>query len=103
MTAKGERVGVIIYSDKDKKQLVVAGSGTYVGDFVPVGAAGMGKMLEEAEIPNPKIELDNGSVAWGCEVWWGAEEEVNASIENLKSNGFVVVEVNMDDYRNGNY
>ncbi len=31
-------------------------------------------------IPNPCIELDDGTIVWGCECWWGPEERIKASI-----------------------
>jgi hypothetical protein len=33
-------------------------------------------MLHDHKIPNPKIQLDNGKVVWGYQVWWGPEKHV---------------------------
>ena len=57
----------------------------YEGEVVPelseLGIQGtfLG-MLGEKQIPNPKIRLDNGTVGWGCQCWWGSEEQVKAMI-----------------------
>lgn len=33
--------------------------------------------------PNPKIQLDNGKVVWGCECWWGPEERIKRELDGL--------------------
>ena len=48
------------------------GAGEYVGDEIPpkeIGGFNMGA-------PNPKILLDSGETVWGCECWWGPEEQI---------------------------
>ena len=65
----GARVGAMLGArDKTVRFL---GYGVYQGDEVPpenIGGFNMG-------FPNPKIVLDNGKVVWGCECWWGAEDQ----------------------------
>lgn len=62
--------------DGDQEQLRLIGFGQYVGDFIPEGAVGpMARFAAEQGIENPKIVLDNGEVVWGCECWWGPEED----------------------------
>ena len=64
----GMRVGAIRNADKSFVHLF--GYGVYDGD------------LEHPEmgIPNPRLTMDDGAVVWGCGCWWGAEDEVKASI-----------------------
>ncbi len=69
MTQVGSRVGAILSGGEEGIKFL--GYGVYVGDEVPEGAAGfMGEGLREYAIANPKIELDNGLIVWGCECWW---------------------------------
>ena len=66
----GDRVGAILSANATTVNLL--GYGVYDGD------------LEggPAPFPNPRITLDDGRIVWGCECWWGAEEQVKASIGN---------------------
>lgn len=84
MNKPGMRVGAISHAEKDGT-VYVFGFGVYEGDFVPdEDAAGMGPLLREAEMTNPKIKLDNGDVVWGCECWWGPEDVVKEKIAAYK-------------------
>ena len=83
---EGCRVGAISHSEDNK--IILFGYGVYQGDKVltdiekdqrPSGM--MGEMLIEAGIPNPCILLDDGNYVWGCECWWGTEEEVKKQVE----------------------
>jgi hypothetical protein len=76
----GDRVGAILSSDKDSVNLF--GYGTYQGDEIPdESCAGfMAAILRDAKHANPKIVLDDGTIVWGCECWWGPEEKVKADI-----------------------
>jgi len=55
--------------------VVKFGEGVYAGDEVPpddvIGPFGQANAFGSK---NPKIELDNGKVAWGCECWWAPVE-----------------------------
>lgn len=78
----GDRVGALLNSDKDKVYLF--GYGVYEGDF-PTGldpnpAGWVAETIHEKGAPNPRIRLDDGKIVWGCECWWGSEEEVRNSI-----------------------
>lgn len=98
MAQIGTRVGAILSADD--KNVYLLGYGVYEADEIPsTDAVGMGEMLREAKIPNPKIKLDNGKVVWGCECWWGPEEKVKAQVEASKQNGRVVVEMDIDEVR----
>jgi hypothetical protein len=94
----GERVGVILGIDKDTKEVKFVGYGVYQGDEVPdkEAAGAMADILREAEVKNPKIVLDQGGVAWGCEVWWGPEEEVRDTMATYKEKGYTINIVNLD-------
>lgn len=67
-TKVGDRVGAIRSATPDTVELF--GYGVYDGD------------IEHPELgfPNPRITLDDGSIVWGCECWWGPEERVKALI-----------------------
>lgn len=65
----GTRVGAICSAGREEVRFY--GWGVYVGDEIggPMG-----------EFPNPKIQLDDGGVVWGCECWWGSEDQVRQMI-----------------------
>lgn len=81
----GTRVGAIQKSDKEAVYLY--GFGVYAGREVPPENRGF-------RIPNPKIELDNGKVVFGCECYWGPEEGVKKMIDGRR-----VVEVDINEVR----
>ena len=86
-------VSVILSSNKDSVQLL--GFGTYQGEEVPGPEVKfMGVAVNR---PNPKIELDNGTVVWGCECWWGPEPQIKKMIGTKK-----VLEANIDEFRKEN-
>lgn len=78
MKSVGTRVGAI--RNANEETVYLYGYGTYVGDEIPP----VEKRLFGLEIPNPKIVLDNGSVVWGRECWWGSEEQIKEMIGNRK-------------------
>jgi hypothetical protein len=53
------------------------GYGVYVGDHVPPEDV-MGPFCRPGlyGFENPKLVLDDGSVVWGCESWWGPESTI---------------------------
>jgi len=65
------RVFAVQKADDDRVYLY--GVGNYIGDELPHRGmlAGMG-------ITNPKIELDDGGVVYGCECWWKDESELES-------------------------
>lgn len=67
----GDRVGAIQKADKETVYLY--GYGKYAGREVPPEEVGL-------PVPNPKIELDNGGVVFGCECWWGPEKKIKNAI-----------------------
>lgn len=104
MTKPGTRVGAVLSANKDEVKFL--GFGLYVGDEKPPGdIVFFGGLLSEIyerqpefsrDYTNPKIQLDNGDVVWGCECWWGPEEEVK---KRFLSDGRKVVEVRMEPIR----
>jgi hypothetical protein len=99
MSAVGERVGAILSADADEVRLL--GYGVYEGDFeAPSGPFGVTwehfdelarESLGQDEFDrmqasggvrprNPRIRLDDGSVVWGQECWWGPEDRVHQEI-----------------------
>ncbi len=75
------------------------GYGTYVGNDIPpfVGLTSQAAAMEGLRASNPKIVLDCGEVGWGCQCWWGSEEDVKAELLTLTK----VVPVTIDDIRRG--
>lgn len=91
---RGDRVGAIL--SKDGGVVKFLGYGEYKGDEVPPeNTGGFGPLIHESGRTNPKIELDNGSVVWGCECWWGDEEKIRETVENSSQ----VNRVDIEDYR----
>lgn len=77
MRAKiGERVGAI--RNADGKTVWLYGYGVYDGHHEPPFGPFGGEPIEGWT--NPRITLDNGSVVWGCQCWWGPEDAVKNSI-----------------------
>lgn len=84
------RVGAILSATSNEIRFL--GYGTYVGDKIPpeeTAGFNLGR-------PNPKIELDNGDVVWGCQCWWDAEEKMKTHLEKRPKTQ-ALVEVRMAD------
>jgi hypothetical protein len=79
----GMRVGVIFSSSSDRGNKIVKflGYGKYEGD-VPC------PFLDGS--PNPKLVLDNGTIVWGCQCWWGPEDRIRAQIAQYESAGYKI-------------
>lgn len=71
----GLRVGV--FHSMTDETLLLLGFGIYEGDEIPpediLAPYGPPALLHQAI---PKLRLDDGTVVWGCECWWHAEETV---------------------------
>ena len=94
-TPVGSRIGAILKATQTTVHLI--GFGEYVGNEVPTAeAAGIGKIMHENSITSPKLVMDDGQIAWGCECWWGPEDQIRAKIEGLE-----VIPVNMTEARKG--
>ena len=91
MSKPGARVGAIASANKDEVQFF--GYGVYEGDKeLPGDILGPFGSMEGHR--NPKIALDGGGVVWGCECWWGPEEDVKKSIGDRR-----VVSITPEEYR----
>lgn len=89
---KGMRVGAICGMVGKSKVLHFFGYGVYLGKFIPPPTIGI-------PFANPKIKLDCGDVVWGCECWWGPEDQIKASIEQYKAQGVKVETITVKKYR----
>ena len=76
-----------VYAVESYKDGVVRayGPGVYAGSqMLPDGTKTcfgvVGKDGQPAFL-NPKIDLDNGDVVWGCQCWWGPEEMILKEFE----------------------
>lgn len=76
--APGQRVYAI--RDADEHNIYLFGFGQYVGNEIPTNAEGLAEHLNGRT--NPKIVLDDGKVVWGCECWWGAEDQFESQVES---------------------
>lgn len=92
----GERVYAIRDMDEATKTVHLYGYGVYEGDYLPEGAGDVGipTLVKESGMDNPRIRLDNGKIVWGCECWWGAEQEFKQAAHR-----FTVVEVDIEQDR----
>lgn len=94
-TEVGDRVGAILGAKDGVVEFL--GYGEYKGEEVPETAVGwIAEAAQNAGITNPKIELDNGSVVWGCECWWGPEDTIQSRLQEYDK----VVNVDIQEYRN---
>ena len=80
----GDRIGAILSADETTVKLL--GYGVYAGDEIPPSG-----FAHAVGITNPKLQLDDGSIVWGQECWWGSEQAVKNSIGDR-----TVVEVNAE-------
>lgn len=65
----GARIGALLSVDDEVVHFL--GYGTYQGDQLP----------PDFPLPNPKLELDDGSIVWGYQCWWGPEDAVRSWLE----------------------
>ncbi len=76
------------------------GYGVYQGLEIPPdeGPTSRTSILHAEGCMNPKIVLDQGDVIWGCECWWGLEENIR---EAIQESGSTVIELTIADARAG--
>lgn len=93
----GDRVGCFLSVVHGTGLLL--GYGTYVGNEVPPneGHTSLTAYLSGERRANPKIVLDSGEVVWGCECWWGPEDEIKEECAKLQR----VIPVTMTEARMG--
>lgn len=118
---EGERVGAILSSKPDTKELHLLGYGVYAGKVVPphpIGIMGVDHdsweslaewmnaepdaakpmhggdwTADDVKMGNPLVRLDSGVEVWGAECWWGPEEKVKATVEKAEKAGYTIVDV----------
>lgn len=93
----GDRVGCFLSVVRDTALFL--GWGTYMGEEVPPneGQHSLTSYLSGERRANPKILLDSGEIVWGCECWWGPEEEVKAERAKMKK----IIDVSVTEARLG--
>lgn len=78
----GARVGVIQAADDDEVRLL--GYGVRLEDSVPIQVAGKHntvlEMMHVSNLTNPTMRLDDGTLVYGAECWWGPENSVKTWI-----------------------
>lgn len=77
-----DRVGAMASATKDTVDLF--GFGVYAGEEVPPEDVRF--MGEPIKMPNPKIVLDDGKIVWGCECWFGTEDQIKTLLGNRTVN-----------------
>lgn len=81
----GDRVGAI--RNGEGTTAYFYGYGTYSEEVPPAdpqGKRGMVDFVHAANVTNPKITLDDGTVVWGAECWWGPEELIKERLKGMK-------------------
>lgn len=86
----GDRVIALRNASNESKTAYIYGVGTYQGELVPEHES----IFKAAGMKNPAIKLDNGSMVYGFECWWGPEDAVRN-----KFPGFTFVEVDINEDR----
>lgn len=91
MAKVGDRIGAVISASAETKSVEFAGYGVYIGDEIPPeGIQFMGLDLHEMKRENPRLDLDNGQVIWGCQCWWGDLDTVAKQLEQYTQAGYVI-------------
>ena len=88
----GDRIGAFFGTNEKTKTTKFLGYGTYGGDHIPPEEV----MGFNFGVPNPRLDMDDGTTCWGCEVWWGGEEAIKARVEELVAMKYTIIETSMD-------
>lgn len=92
---EGDRVGVMLGGNAERKVVRFLGYGEYIGETVPpksVGGFNVG-------LPNPTLKLDSGKVCYGCETYWGTEDGMKDRLAKWRDDGWQIEIVDIDDAR----
>ena len=81
---KGKRV--LALRDTNETTAYIYGYGTYQGEEIPPSG-----FCHDVGWKNPKILLDNGSIVWGEECWWGTVQRMGK--EFIGERKVVIVEL----------
>lgn len=95
MPKPGDRVYAIRNTDDATKTVHLYGYGVYEGDYLPDSAGG--NTAETVHVQggdNPRIKLDSGKIVWGCECWWGPEQDFKS-----RANQFTVIDCDIEQDR----
>lgn len=97
MAEIGDNICAVLKADS--KNVYVIGYGTYLGEEIPDKdiTGQIATMLRNAKATNPKLEMEDGTIVWGCECWWG---DVESAIEMM--GGRKVIQVDMEKERQAN-
>jgi hypothetical protein len=89
----GDRVGAILGTNDDGS-VGFFGYGEYVGYKVPPpGVILFGVEMCRVGHENPCVRLDNGDEVYGCECWWGPEEQVRKQLDGKEVREAKVAEI----------
>ena len=95
----GQRVGAVLSADRETVNFL--GYGTYEGDFIPDDSAAgqMARVCRALDRKNPKIRLDDGRIVWGCECYWGPEDDVARWLDTAVASGLAIVNTDIEEVR----
>lgn len=99
MAKEGDRVGAIL--EANHKEIKFLGFGVYEGFKIPTDDVIILGIQANTihKYTNPCIKLDDGSTVWGCQCWWGPEEDVKKTLKDGRKVFNVKIEVKK--YLNG--
>ncbi len=83
----GDRIGAI--RNADETHVYMLGFGVYEGEQLPPDGEFTTRSL--AGVTSPRLRLDDGTVVWGYQCWWGPEDKIK---ERYKDH--VKVDVKLD-------
>jgi hypothetical protein len=80
----GDRVGCFL-AMREGVGGIWLGWGHYLGEEIPPneGKNSLTAYLSGRLQANPKILLESGDIVWGCECWWGSEQEMTDARSKL--------------------
>jgi hypothetical protein len=104
MKQPGDRVGAIMCAKG--REVWLLGYGVFDG-HQPIDDEATGWMAdmlranrdEGLYCENPRITLDDGSVLWGCECWWGGERALQQRVRDWAAQGRIIVRVDINEVR----
>lgn len=95
----GDRVAAVCIDDQGCK-IYLYGAGIYVGDEIPTDSPNpVAQFCVRSRFTNPKIQLDDGKIIYGCECCWDSELNVTNMVCRLTKAGYEVIHANIDKER----
>lgn len=96
----GRKVLAVNTINNERRYVEVLGRGTFLGVFPPDTALGnIADDVRELGELNPKIELNDGQIVWGCECWWMDAYRGDMWLAELASIGYEIRDVSISDLR----